>query len=81
VNYESYDSEGKLTLTRNQKLEKCYQHILDAYNKKEISETNYPHLISLSNYLTKNPPKSDEELLQIFQQYVSHGWMVLFKIK
>jgi hypothetical protein len=70
-----------LTLNRNKKLEKCYQFILEAYNQKQISETNYPHLIQLSNYLTQYPPKSDEELLQIFQQYVSHGWMVLFKIK
>lgn len=81
VNYESYDSEGNLTLNRNQKLLACYNTILKLIEEDQISETSYVHLLPIKNYLEQNPAENIEELSQFFSQYVTHGWQVLFKIK
>ena len=84
VNYESYpkDAEGKeTTVNRGAKQVQCYNHILELRQAGKITETNYNYLLPLTKYLDKNPPKDQNEMMQIFQNYVGHGWLVLFKIK
>lgn len=81
VNYESYDEDWNLTLNRNQKLYACYNFILEQIEKKQVSQENYAHLIPIVNYMQQNPEITQEQLGTFFSQYVTHGWMVLFKIK
>lgn len=84
VNYESYpkDAQGKeTTVNRGEKQFQCYNHILEVIKAGKVSETNYSYLLPLAKYLDKNPPKDQGEMVKIFQSYVGHGWLVLFKIK
>ncbi|EKD66012.1 MAG: hypothetical protein ACD_49C00068G0017 [uncultured bacterium (gcode 4)] len=80
VNYESYTGSWE-TINRGQKQLACYNHILDLLKDKKISKDKYSYLLPLENYINKTQPKSQDEILQIFQNYVSHGWLALFKIK
>lgn len=84
VNYESYKKDDKgneITINRGEKQFKCYNHILELIKNKKITDKNYSYLIPLTKYLDNNPPKDQNEMLRIFQSYVNHGWLVLFKIK
>lgn len=47
----------------------------------KITETNYSYLLPLAKRMKETPPKDQSEMLQIFQAYVNHGWLVLFEIK
>lgn len=84
VNYESYkkDAEGnETTINRGEKQFQCYNHILELIKNGKITETKYSYLLPLLKYLEKNPPKDQNEMVKIFQSYVNHGWLALFKIK
>lgn len=80
VNYESYTGSGE-TINRWQKQLACYNHILNLLKDKKISKDKYSYLLPLENYINKTQPKNQDEILQIFQNYVGHGWLALFKIK
>lgn len=80
VNYESYDATWK-TINRAVKQFACYNHIGELINTNKISDTKYSYLLPLLNYLKTNPPKDQQAAYDIFQQYVWHWWLVLFKIK
>ena len=80
VNYESYTGSGE-AINRWQKQLACYNHILDLLKDKKISKSAYSYLLPLENYINKTQPKNQDEILQIFQNYVGHGWLALFKIK
>lgn len=80
VNYESYTSSWE-TINRGQKQLACYNHILELLKDNKISDKSYSYLLPLQNYINKTQPKNQDEILQIFQNYVSHGWLALFKIK
>ncbi|MDD2486829.1 MAG: hypothetical protein PHS92_00455 [Candidatus Gracilibacteria bacterium] len=79
VNYESYTSSGEMN--RGQKQLACYNHILDLLKNNKVNESSYNYLLPLAGYIERNKPKDQNEYLQIFQTYVSHGWLALFKIK
>ena len=84
VNYESYkkDAQGnETTINRGEKQFQCYNHILDLMKAGKITDTSYNYLLPLAKYLDTNPPKDQAEMIRIFQNYVGHGWLVLFKIK
>ena len=50
-------------------------------NDKKVDSNNYTYLAGLSDYISKNTFKSEEELLKLMNQYIGHGWLVLFRIK
>lgn len=81
VNYESYGENWEV-INRGVKQLECYNKILE-YIKEDwkINENNYSYLLPIANYLNQNKISSQEELVRFFQTYVSHGWMVLFRIK
>lgn len=79
VNYESYS--GSTTINRWVKLRECYNRILQLINQNKITDKNYSYLKPLTAYLTKNKITDQDQLVQIFKQYVNHWWMALFKIK
>lgn len=84
VNYESYEIDDKWTektISRWQKQLACYNHILSLLQENKINETNYNYLLPIKNYLEQNKITDQNQLLQIFQQYISHGWLAVFKIK
>jgi len=84
VNYESYmkDALGKETsINRGEKQFQCYNHILSLIKSEKITDTKYPYLLPLVKYLDQNPPKDQASMIQIFQSYVNHGWLALFRIK
>jgi hypothetical protein len=80
VNYESYTASGE-TINRWVKQLECYNYILELIKNKKITQTEYSYLLPISQYLEKNKPSSQEELLNFFRSYVSSGWMTLFRIK
>jgi len=47
----------------------------------KIDDKHFAYLLPLVNYLNKNPPKDQTAMLQVFQSYVGHGWLALFRIK
>lgn len=47
----------------------------------KITEKSYPYLVPLAKYLDAHPPKDQKEMINIFQSYVGHGWLALFRIK
>jgi len=81
VNYESYDINWNLTKQRWQKQLECYNHILNLIKNNKISETNYPYLLSIQNYLSTNKISNEQELYNFFSNYITHWWLVLFRIK
>lgn len=84
VNYESYKKDATGTETsvnRGEKQFQCYNHILELIKNDKINDTHYSYLLPLANYLKQNPPKDQQAMLQVFQNYVSHGWLALFRIK
>ena len=84
VNYESYkkDEKGnKTTISRGEKQFQCYNHILELLKNKKVTTTSYSYLVPLAKYLDANPPKDQAAMIKVFQAYVNHGWLVLFKIK
>ncbi|EKE29793.1 MAG: hypothetical protein ACD_2C00097G0016 [uncultured bacterium (gcode 4)] len=80
VNYESYTASWQ-TISRWQKQLQCYNHILELIRTDKISDTSYPYLKNLSDYFKSSNVQDQNKALQIFQQYVNHGWLALFKIK
>lgn len=80
VNYESYTSSWDI-INRWTKQLSCYNHILDLLKNNKVSDSSYSYLLPLANYIKQNPPQSQNDYLQIFQNYVGHGWLALFKIK
>lgn len=80
VNYESYTSSWE-TVLRWLKQYECYNEILSLINNKKVDSNNYTYLAGLSDYISKNTFKSEEELLKLMNQYIGHGWLVLFRIK
>lgn len=84
VNYESYkkNEEGKEMVTsRGEKQFQCYNHILELIKGGKVTEKNYSYLVPLVKYLDQNPPKNQSEMVKVFQSYVTHGYLVLFRIK
>ena len=84
VNYESYEIDDKWiekTISRWEKQLACYNHILSLLQENKINETNYNYLLPIKNYLEQNKITDQNQLLQIFKQYISHGWLAVFKIK
>lgn len=84
VNSESYtkDESGQETqIARGQKQIMCYNHILDLIKQEKVTDKSYAFLLPIKNYIEQAKPKNEQELIQIFQNYVGHGWMALFKIK
>lgn len=79
VNYESYPASG-WTINRWQKQLDCYNHILTLFNEWKITDKNYTYLKPLLDYVRNNKVESNK-LLPIFQQYINHWWLVLFRIK
>jgi len=49
--------------------------------EEKINDKDYTYLLPISKYIKENKFSSQEELLKFFQNYVSHGWLVLFRIK
>ncbi len=80
VNYESYTQNGE-TINRWKKQLDCYNHILQIMKEWKISPNSYSYLMPLANYMKENPPKDQNELINLFRNYISHGWLALFKIK
>jgi hypothetical protein len=80
VNYESYTASWQ-TINRGQKQLLCYNHILELMRANKITDTSYPYLKQLDEYFKKSNVTDQNKALEIFQQYVTHGWLVLFKIK
>lgn len=68
-------------MNRGEKQFQCYNHILDLIKNKKITDTSYSYLLPLVKYLDKNPPKDQSEMVKVFQNFVNHGWLVLFRIK
>ena len=84
VNYESYKKEddgSETTINRGQKQFECYNHILGLIKDNKIDSAHYSYLLTLANYLKQNPPADQQAMLQLFQNYVGHGWLALFRIK
>lgn len=81
VNYESYDENWNLTLARTQKQISCYNEMLTLIQENKVDENNYKYLLPVKEYITANWIDSEEKLYEFFVQNISHGWMVLFKIK
>ena len=84
VNYESYKKDAawvETAVNRGEKQFQCYNHILDLMKNNKIDATHYPYLLPLANYFTKNPPKDQQAMIQVFQNYIGHGWLALFRIK
>lgn len=81
VNYESYDKNWKLLYNRGEKQLMCYNKILNLLQEDKINETSYNYLLPIKNYIIQNQIKTEQELLQFFQNYVWHWWMALFEIK
>lgn len=80
VNYEGYTASWE-TINRWVKQFECYNYILDLIKNKKINEKDYNYLLPISQYLEQNKLSSQEELLNFFRNYVSFGWMTLFRIK
>jgi hypothetical protein len=82
VNYESYDKQWK-QINRGVKLLQCYNKIRVLMAEDKINNNNYPYLMWLYNYVKTNLNKfKDQNSFYAFlQQYVPHGYKVLFKIK
>ncbi len=81
VNYESYTEDWK-TINRAEKQIQCYNRILELLQEDgNITEERYSYLIPIANYLKNNSVQSQEELITFFRNYVSHGWLILFRIK
>jgi len=85
VNYESYKivDDKEQTINRWEKQLACYNHILSLMKDNKINEKDYSYLLPIAQYINTNQAnfKSQEDLLRFFQSYVSHGWLVLFRIK
>ncbi len=84
VNYESYETDAsgnEKTIARGEKQLACYNHILTLLQENKINETNYNYLLPIKNYLERNKITDQNQLLQIFQQYITHWWLAVFKIK
>lgn len=80
VNSESYGSWWQV-ISRSEKMLWCYNHILDLMQKNKIDNTHYSYLMPIVNLFKQNPPKDQKEMLNIFQQYITHWWLALFRIK
>ncbi|EKE27330.1 MAG: hypothetical protein ACD_3C00223G0007 [uncultured bacterium (gcode 4)] len=80
VNYESYTTSWQ-TINRGEKQLRCYNHILDLIRNDKINDQNYPYLKNLADYFKKSNVQDQNKALEIFRQYVTHGWLVLFRIK
>ncbi|MDD5213557.1 MAG: hypothetical protein PHG82_03990 [Candidatus Gracilibacteria bacterium] len=84
VNYESYETDAsgnEKTIARGEKQLACYNHILTLLQTNKIDQANYSYLLPIKNYLERNKITDQNQLLQIFQQYITHGWLAVFKIK
>ncbi|MDD4151803.1 MAG: hypothetical protein PHR68_04275 [Candidatus Gracilibacteria bacterium] len=84
VNYESYEKQTdgtEKTILRGEKQLMCYNYILQLLQENKISETNYSYLVPIKNYLSQNKITDQTQLLNIFQQYITHGWLAVFKVK
>lgn len=79
VNYESYTSSW--TINRWEKQIACYNHILDLMKENKITDTNYSYLKPIAQYFQANKINDQATALRVFQQYVTHGWLALFRIK
>ena len=79
VNYESYN--WSWAINRWVKQMACYNHIIELIKNNKISAESYSYLVPFVNFFKQNEPKSEQELVQMFQNYVGHGWLALFKIK
>lgn len=80
VNYESYTASWQV-VWRQIKQMGCYNHILGLIKNWKIDEAHYSYLLPLAKYLKQNNIQDQEKLVEVFQQYIWHGWLVLFKIK
>lgn len=84
VNYESYEKQTdwtEKTLLRWEKQLMCYNYILQLLQENKINETNYSYLVPIKNYLSQNKITDQTQLLNIFQQYITHWWLAVFKVK
>jgi hypothetical protein len=84
VNYESYEKDAQgneKTIARWEKQLACYNHILTLLQTNRIDQANYSYLLPIKNYLEQNKITDQNQLLQIFQQYITHWWLAVFKIK
>lgn len=79
VNYESYSWSN--VINRWEKQISCYNHIIDLMKQNKIDDKHYPYLINLVNAFKANNVNTQEAALRIMQQYVSHWWLALFRIK
>jgi len=82
VNYESYDVNWK-QINRWVKLLQCYNRIRVLMADDKINQNNYPYLLSIYNYVKANLNQFQDQnnFYAFLQQYVPHGYKVLFKIK
>lgn len=81
VNYESYKEDGEV-INRGVKQLQCYNRILELMQEEgRVNEQNYSYLVPIINYLNANQINTQEWLLNFFRTYVTHGWMVLFRIQ
>lgn len=84
VNYESYEIDtfwNEKTISRWTKQLACYNYILTLLQTNKINDKSYPYLLNIKNYLEQNKITDQNQLLQIFQQYITHWWLAVFKIK
>lgn len=84
VNYESYEKQTdwtEKTINRWTKQLACYNYILKLLQEDKINETNYSYLVPIKNYLNQKQITDQSELFNIFQQYITHWWLAVFKIR
>lgn len=84
VNYESYvknEDGAETAVNRGQKQFECYNHILNLMKENKIDDKHYAYLLPFTNYLRQNQPKDQQDMAQLFQNYIGHGWLALFRIK
>ena len=80
VNYESYPASW-WTIYRWQKQVGCYNYILNMIKENKITNENYSYLIPVMNALKEKQNLTQDEVIGIFQKYITHGWFALFRVK
>lgn len=80
VNYESYPASGGV-IYRGQKQINCYNYMIGLMQANKVTQTDYPYLFPIMQAIGTKEKPSQDEIVQIFQQYVTHGWFAFFRMK